>query len=148
MATQGNPLIAQGTLNRIKGSVQVTANPALNVTAPYLGKDGISLALEGEATTFIQTMTGAVTSGEPYMMVTVTVELLKTQGLAAQYKSQMENNSVIGDIVVQPDTITLPSYPIINCAIESVADMPMNGSDAAFRVRLRGYYVINNSLWA
>lgn len=142
-----NPLIAQGTLNRIRGSVVVAAISALNVTAPFLGKEGISLALEGESTTFIQTMTGAVTSGEPYMMTSVTIALLKTQGLAAQYKAQMENLSTIGDITVYPDSSSLPSYAIINCAIESVREMKFNGEDAGFMVTIKGYYIVNNSLF-
>lgn len=142
-----NPLIAQGTLNRIRGSVVVANIAALNVTAPFLGKEGIGLALEGESTTFIPTMTGAVTSGEPYMMASVTIALLKTQSLAAQYKKQMENLSTIGDITVHPDASTLPTYTIVNCAIESVREMKFSGEDAGFIVTIKGYYVTNNALF-
>ena len=85
-----NPLVAQGTLNRILGSVVWPSFSALNVTSSFLGKQGIRLALEGESTLFIPTMTGAVTSPEPYMMIGLTINLLKTQSLAAQYKSQLK----------------------------------------------------------
>ena len=146
--TTGNPLIAQGVLNRIRGAVAITSLPALNVTASYLGKEGITLALDGEATTFISTLTGQVQSGEPYMPVVITVHLLKTQGLAAQYKSQMESTTFLGDINITPDATTLPQYTISNCAIAGVAPMVINGMETDMAVTIKGFYVINNSLWA
>jgi len=146
--TTGNPLIAQGTLNRIRGALSVTNIPALNVTASYLGKEGISLALDGEATTFIPTLTGQVQSGEPFMAVVITVHLLKTQGLAAQYKSQMESTTFLGDINITPDATTLPQYTITNCAIAGVSAMAMNGMESDMTVTIKGYYVINNALWS
>lgn len=142
-----NPLISQGTLNRLRGSITVTNLPNLNVTASYLGEEGIGLALEGESTTFINTMTGAVTSPEPYMLCSVTVGMLRTQGLANQYKSQMELLSTIGPITVYPDASTLASYPLTNCAIESVKEMKFAGKDPYFMVTLKGYYNINSSLF-
>lgn len=145
MAT--NPLVAQGTLNRLRGSVVVPNFPELNVTAPYLGEAGIGLALEGVTTTFINTMTGAVTSPEPYMIAAVTINLLRTQQLSDLYKGQMEADARIGDITVRPDAATLSQYPFTNCAIESVAPLQINGKDAGFVLTLKGYYNINNNLW-
>lgn len=142
-----NPLVAQGTINRLKGSITVTDNPALNVTAPFLGKRMIGLRLEGQASVPIGTATGIVQSPEPYMMATVTVNMLKTQNLSAQYKARMESNSVIGDIVVQPDTSTLPTYQIVNCSITSVEELSFAGEDAGYVVTLTGAYNINSSLW-
>jgi hypothetical protein len=145
MAT--NPLIAQGTLNRLRGSVTWTDFPTLNVTAPYLNKAGISLALEGEATTFIPSMTGAVTSPEPYQMIMLTCNILKTNGLAALYQAQMQNSTLLGNGTVKTDTASLPSFPLINCAIEGVRELPLNGEDAGFAVTIRGYWIVNNALW-
>lgn len=142
-----NPLVDQGTLNRIKGSIVWQNFPALNVTAPFLNREGIRLALDGDATRFLPTMTGAVTSPEPYQMVTLTINLLKTQGLASQYKSQMETQTVLGDCVVRPDTVALPPYDLINCALESVRELVFSGEDAGFSVTVRGYYSINSSLF-
>lgn len=142
-----NPLIQQGTLNRLRASVVWPGYPALNVTASYLGKDGISLALDGQSTTFINTMVGAVTSPEPYQMITLSINLLKTQGLAGQYKSQMESNALLGNGVVRPDTTALPSYDIVNCAIENVRELKFSGEDAGFMVTVRGYYIVNSDLW-
>jgi hypothetical protein len=144
----GNPLIDQGTLNRIIASVSWTSFPSLNVTAPFLNKAAIRLALDGESTLFLPTLTGAVTSPEPYMMITATINLLKTQGLAAQYKAQMELQSKIGDGVVRPDTTILPPYDIVNCAIQTVREMDYGGGDAGWAVTVRGYYNINSSLFS
>ena len=142
-----NPLISQGTLNRLRASVVVNDFPSLNVTAPYLGEEGITLALEGDTVTFIPTLTGAVTSPEPYQKVTVTIHLLKTQGLAGQYKSQMESLALIGAIVVRPDAKSLPPYDLINCAIQGVTELKLNGKDAGWTARLGGYYLVNQDLY-
>lgn len=142
-----NPLIAQGTLNRLRGSVVWEGFPALNVTAPFLGKEGIRLALEGEATTFINTMTGAVTSPEPYMTVSMTLNLLKTQQLGNLYKAQMEVSSLLGAGTVRSDSAILSPYSLINCSIQSVRELDFSGADAGYVVNVKGYYNINQALW-
>src|ERR1700742_4394296 len=96
----GNPLVDQGVLNRVRGSVVWSGFPALNVTAPYLGKDGIGIAFEGDGSattgTMTGTMTGVVQSLEPYVMVTLKIGLLRTQPLADAYKKQWELNALLG----------------------------------------------------
>jgi hypothetical protein len=143
-----NPLIAQGTLNRLRGSVVWSGFPTLNVTAPYLSKEGIRLALDGEATVFLPTITGAVTSPEPYQMITLTMNILKSNGLAAQYQAQMQNTCLLGNGIVYTDTSALPTFPIVNCAIEGVREMSFSGEDPTFAVLIRGYYIVNNALWS
>jgi hypothetical protein len=142
-----NPNIPQGNLNRLIASVVWNDFPALNVTPSFLGKAGISLAFDGMATTFIPTMTGAVTSGEPYQLTTITINLLKTQGLAQQYEAQRQSLSTIGNCVVRPDTTTLGPYDIINCGIENVRELSFSGEDAAYAVTVRGYILLNSQAW-
>lgn len=148
VAAASNPQIAQGTLNRLRGSVVVVSNSSLNVTGPYLGRAGISIAFEGETTTMIPTMTGLVTSPMPYQMVTVTINLLKTQSLASLWEYQRQGNSVIGDITITTDTSALPNYIINNCAIDNVRELSFAGEDAGYVVTVKGYYQINNTLWS
>lgn len=147
----GNPLIPQGTLNRLKASIVWPAFPQLNVTASFLGRMGIRLSLDGESTLFIPTMTGAVTSPEPYMMITATVHLLKTQQLANLYKAQMELSALIGDGTIFPDVPlganAISTYSITNCAIQAVREVSFSGDDADWAVSIRGYYLVNSSLW-
>ena len=142
-----NPQIAQGTLNRLRGSVVIPDYPALQVTAPFLGRAGISISFDGETTTMIPTMTGSITSPMPYQMITVTIALLKTQSLAAVWETQRQDNSVIGDVTVTTDTTSLPSYTFNNCAIDNVRELTFSGEDASYVVTLKGYYQINNTLW-
>lgn len=142
-----NPLVSQGTLNRLRASVIWPAFPALNVTAPYLGKEGIRLALEGEATTFINTMTGAVTSPEPYMMLGLTINLIKAQSLSDAYKAQMELSALLSDGTVRPDATPLSPYQIVNASIQSVRELNFSGDDAGYVVTIKGYYNINSALW-
>lgn len=141
------PLVAQGTLNRLLGSVAFVDAPELNVTASYLGEEGIGLGLEGETTTFINTMTGAITSPEPYQRANITLHLLRTQPLADAFKQRMESNAIVGDLTVYTDSTTLSTYPITNCAIESVGALRINGKDAGFVVSIKGYYNVNSALW-
>jgi hypothetical protein len=143
----GNPLVSLGTLNRLRGSVVVNAIAALNVTAPFLGKDGISLALDGNTTSYIDVMVGSVTSPEPYQRASVTINLLRTQFLAGAYKARIELNSLIGDVTVYPDSTQFPTYQFSNCSIMSVAEVRMNGTDPGYRIQLGGIYAINSALW-
>lgn len=145
MAT--NPLIPQGVLNRLRANVVWNAFPSLNVTASFLAKAGISLGLEGESVAYIPTLTGAVTSPEPYMNITMVMALLKSQSLSNSYKSQLESNALLGNCVVYPDTTTLGPYQLTNCSIKSIGEQSFAGEEAAYMVRIGGYYLINSDVW-
>lgn len=145
----GNPLQDLGSLNRIKASVVWTNFPALNVTAPFLGKGGITVALEGESSTQHGTMTGVVQSPEPYLPISVVIHLLKTQNLAELYKAQMEDNCVIGPGTVWPDVQSggISSYQLNNMSIQSTPSLDFSGASPDYIVNLKGFYVVNNSLF-
>jgi hypothetical protein len=142
-----NPLIDQGTLNRLIASVVIPAFPELNVTPAFLGKEAIRVVPQGEATDYIDTQTGAVRSPNPYIRVGISIHLLKTQFLSGLYKEQMEADSAIGDITVRPDTRAFPPYQFFNCSIQNVGEINMDGTDPGYRITLMGYYNINNALW-
>jgi len=144
-----NPLISQGSLNRLIAAVQWNDPDmdSFNITASYLGKDGIRLALDGIATTFINTMTGAVTSPEPYQSVSLTIALLKSQPIAKAYKNRVESNALMGACTIYPDSGVLPVYVLQNCALESLREMSYNGEDAGWVISVKGYYEINAFMW-
>lgn len=142
-----NPLIAQGTLSRIRGSISWNNFSTLNITAPYLSKEGIRMSLQGETTQYFPTMTGAVTSQEPYMMCEVTAFLLKSQSLANIYKNQMETNSLLGDGTVRPDATTLGPYQIVNASIKTIHELDFSGQGPGFAIVFGAYYLINSSLF-
>lgn len=143
-----NPLIDLGQLNRLKTAMLVRNFPELNVTASYLGEEGIGLRLNGPVTTRVPAMTGSVPSPEPYVPIVVTVNLLKSQPLSALYQAQMLVTTVIGDLVVRPDVARgLGPYYLSNCSIDDVAELQFNGKVAGYAVSIGGNWNINNTLW-
>jgi hypothetical protein len=143
-----NPMVAQGVLNRVKASIVWTLFPQLNITAPFLGRDGISLAPDGAVTTFLETMTGTILSKEVYQKMTLTMHLLKPQPLADLYKQQIETDAYMGDCTVRPDVTTgIGVWQLSNCSIQNYRDLAFSGRDEGFIVSVGGYYNINSSLF-
>jgi hypothetical protein len=143
-----NPQIQQGTLNRLLASVVYANFTNLNVTSGYLSREAISLAFDGDTSMLIPTLTGAVTSPEPYIFGTVTMHLLRTQALGNAYKTQIETNTTLGSVTVYPDTQVLSPFQLNNCVLMSVQETAFDGNQAGLVVRLRGVYSINSSLFA
>lgn len=142
-----NQLVPQGFLNRVRGAVSVTDVPALNVTASYLGKDGISMRPDGPATDILPTMTGTVGSQVPYQQVTLTVHMLRTQGLAASYQQRFATDTALGEVVVTPDATTFGNFTLLNCYLINFNEMPLNGMDAGYVVTISGYLITNDNMW-
>jgi hypothetical protein len=143
-------MVNQGVLSRASASVTWLSFPALNVIPQNLGKEGIRLALEGNATDYFPTMTGAVPSPTPYMIATLTINLLKTQTFANQYKLQMEQNTLLGQATIMPDIIQpngISTYLLYNCVLESVREMNFSGEDPLWVVTSKGYYLVNSNLF-
>lgn len=142
------PLVQQGTLNRLRASVIVTGFTNLNVTSSYLGRAGIGLTFTGDATLMIDTMTGMVTSPEPYLAVDVVVHLLRTQNLGLLWRQQMESvGSVLGNVNVVPDSSVWTTYNFVNAAITAVNPGPQSGTDPTYMVTLRATYPVNTQLF-
>ena len=145
-----NPQVPQGTLNRLRASITLTSFPNLNITASYLGREGISLTFDGVVTTPIDSMTGIVPSPEPYQRITVSAHLLKSQALANAYKAQIELNSLLGDVTVRPDVAIgtgIGAYQLSNCYINTVNALKFDGTDAGWIIMIGGIYLINSALW-
>jgi hypothetical protein len=142
-----SPLVAQGTLNRLRGSIVCNNNANLNVTPSFLTKEGIRLSFSGETVTYIPTMTGAVTSSEIYLIAEITAHLNKAQALANIYKQTMENNSLIGDVTVRSDSAALGIYNIANASIGAVRELDFSGDSAQFVIVIKGYYLVNSVLF-
>jgi len=144
-------VVPQGTLNRLVASVNFIENPSLNVTPPFLGRRAIRFTPDGDITTFIGTMTGMVTSPEPYLGVTFAMSLIRTQPFAAAWQAQWILSSLLGDAVIRPDVSPsqggISPFPLSNCGILRLADMGFDGEDPIMLVTCRGTYLVNNSLW-
>lgn len=142
-----NPLIQQGTLNRLRTSVVLPNFTNLNVTAGYMGKSMARLAFEGDFGELIPTATGGVTSPEPYVMASLTIALLRTQALASQWLSQVGLLSVVGPVTSYSDTTAWDPITLDQCIVRGLDPGAYDGTDPIVRVTLRGIYYINNSLW-
>src|SRR5262245_3734845 len=131
-----DPRIPQGSLNKLKASVIWANHPQLNITPSFLGPDGIALGFEGDAAIQLPSMTGTVPSPEPYQMLSLTINLLRTQYLAELYKQRMEFDARIGDGTVRPDVSTgtggIGLYQITNAVILGVNPLSFAGRDAGF----------------
>lgn len=143
-----NPLVNLGNLNRLLSSVSWVNYSALNVTASFLGREGIKLSFEGEATRTLPQMVGTVLSPEPYQPISLSINLLKTQFLAQQYEAQLNSNSALGPGTVRTDSVTLGPYDLYNCAIANVRELSFAGEDAGYMVTITGYVPRNSGLWA
>lgn len=145
MAT--NPLIPQGTLNRVRCSIIVPNYPGLNITAPYMGRNFATISFDGDFTKLIGTGTGAVVSPEPYVEASIVVGILRTQALAASWRSQWEDTGNIGSVDVHSDTAAFPKFTISTAVIQHFDPNAFDGEDPVSRLTLRGIYYINNALW-
>jgi hypothetical protein len=143
-----NPLVPQGVINRLRGSVVYANNQTLNITASYLAREAISISFEGDAGVLLPTLTGGVTSPEPYQMANVVIHMLKSQSLSSVYKTQFETNTSVGDVRIITDSSTLSDYQLYNCVLKGVSDLSFDGTTPLFQVTLTGIYYTNNSLWS
>lgn len=146
MAT--NPLVQQGTLNRLRCSVVVPNESTLNVTSSYMGASFASVSFSEPFADLIGTATGAVTSPEPYVFGTITVGVLKTQALAGAWVAQAQTESAIGQVTIYPDSASYPPVTLDNCVIQSIEPAAFDGKDPVVRVTIRGVYYLNSSLWS
>jgi len=143
MSGSSNPTVAQGVLQRLRASFVPSAFPFLAVTSPFLGKEGIQLSFRGDVTVQLDTMTGVVRSPEPYLGITVTLHLLKTQGFAEMWRAQMELNSLLGQATLRPDAATMTPYNFHECSILGIGDQAFNGSSYDYPIRIGGMYQVN-----
>ncbi|HXS13676.1 MAG TPA: hypothetical protein VN734_13290 [Acidobacteriaceae bacterium] len=146
-----NQAINLGVINRLAASVTVSSNLLLTVTPPFLTKQGIRLAPDGDATKFIEVMTGVVPSPEPYIMMTARIGVVKTMPLAAAYQTQFLTNTLLGNVTIRPDVSRgsggLQPFVLNNAALMSMPDMDFSGENAEFVVSIRGSWYINSALW-
>jgi hypothetical protein len=148
----GNLNVAQGVLNRVKASVVfMNAGTLFTINSYLLGREGIRLTLEGNATDYFPTMTGAVPSPAPFQIATLTIALIKSQPASYLVKGQFQDTTLLGNITVYPDVISsdndgnavLDNYLLHNCVLESVNAMSFAGEEPTWVVTIKGYYEVN-----
>lgn len=143
----GNPLVPQGTLNRVRTAIVFSNYPALNITAPYMGASFAQLSFAGQYGLALPTGTGVVTSNEPYVMANVTVGLLKSQALAQEWLSQVQLNCAIGPVTTYGDSATIPPIYLDNCIVTDWEPSAYDGKDPVIRLTIHGVFYTNSSMW-
>lgn len=142
-----NPMIKPGVLNRVRASAKFTDYPQLNVSASYLAKEGVEITFQGNIVEPLPAMTGVVQSPQPYVLAQAKIHLLRSQALAAQYKTQIELDAILGDVRLYTDSSTFGEFDMVNTAITSVGDMTFAGGDPGVVITLTGTYYVNSSMW-
>ena len=145
MAT--NPNLFPSNLNRIRGSILVPNNAALNITAAFLGKEGIVIAPQSPVVTQMQGLATIVNSEEPYQLVQVTAMVMKSLALSAAYINQIQQSPTVGTITVTPDTSVLPQFTLYNAAIVNWNQISMAGTQPDFAIVFQGQFNTSNDLW-
>jgi hypothetical protein len=148
-----NENVAQGLLNRVAANVIFNQGTLFAISPYYLGREGIRLTLEGNATDYFPTMTGAVPSPAPFQIATLTIALLKSQPQSQQIKQRFEFSTLLGDCTIYPDVNldgdhVLNNYVLHNCVLESVNAMSFAGEEPTWVVTIKGYYEVNSDMFS
>lgn len=146
MAT--NPLITQGTLNRVRASVVVPSYSSLNIISSFMGKGFVTVTFDGNFSELIATGTGGVSSPEPYIFCNVEVDLLRSQSLASDWLTQGQATSNLGDVHIHSDTSAFDAVQISETQIINIDPGAFDGMNPVVRLHLRGIFYINNNLWS
>lgn len=142
-----SPRIPQGTLNRAAAAVTFPNFQSLSISAPYLGADGISVNMDpvGEA---IDTMTGVVTSPKLFTHVSLEIDLLKTNGFAQQWMTQIQSvTSVLENALVHFDTPALEPLELFGVIVRVIDFGKTNGTNPTAKLSISGSAYVNQSLW-
>lgn len=138
---------SQGMLNRLRGSIIVPSNSALNVTSDFLTPDGIEIRPDGNMTDFLDTMTGRVSSQASKQTINITINLVRSHSLATAYHNQILKDTALGEVSIISDSSAMPRRTIRNCHIVSRPQEILNGTQVKWSIMLSGYEVINSDLW-
>lgn len=148
MSNAYNPIAQQGILNRVATHIVITSFPELNVNAGFMAKAQVDVTFEGDMTDQIDTATGIVVSGIPFVKASMTFALLRSQPLAALWLAQTQLSTNLGTVNVYGDAPgILPAITITNASIMTQRAGAFNGEDPAYNVTVRGTFYINNELW-
>src|ERR1700734_2786382 len=135
-ASLSSPQVPQGVINLARINLLVPTFPQLSVSAPLMGRGGLSFSRGGPATTFIPHLTGRVRSPEPFQPVTITLHLNKAQNLAARWEAQLQISSLIGGVNLYTDARMLPSYQFIEAGIDNIGEIESNGKSTEYMVTI------------
>jgi hypothetical protein len=112
-----------------------------------MGKSFAKLDFEGNFVEQIETGTGAVRSPEPFVMATLTVSILRTQGLSAAWLAQAQDDGYIGLVNAHGDSSVFPVVSLNETVIRHIDPGAYDGTDPIVRLVLRGTFYVNGAMW-
>ncbi|CAI1600418.1 hypothetical protein [Serratia fonticola] len=142
-----NPLVPQGVFNKVRASIKFEEFPELNITASYLTQDGIDMSFQGDAGVLLPTMTGGASSPNPYQMLSIRINLVRSQSMAQLFKNQIEKNTFLGNAKVYSDTSALGDFSIRSATLQTVSDVNFAGRDPGYVILMYGIYDTNSDMW-
>lgn len=142
-----NPLLNLGQLNRVRASIVFPSVTAINITSSQMGKRFVSLTFDEDFATQIQEGVGIITSQEPYVMATVTTDVLRTLPLAQAIIAQVEANSYVGTVKIHSDTSAFPVRTVHSASIMKADPGAYDGVSGVLALVIRGIFYPNNDLW-
>lgn len=145
-----NPIVNQGTLNRLVTSIVFPSFPALTITPPFMMREAIDLDWEGNMTASLDSLTGVVQSPELYVKGRFTVHLIKAQPFSQLWKTQIEQSTLLGNATIYPDVPVgqgLSPWILSNVAVTGTGRNALTGSDAGYVVNFSGIYYVNSALF-
>ncbi|MHA1063415.1 hypothetical protein ACR9GP_05835 [Enterobacter ludwigii] len=141
-----NPRIPQGVINRVRASIDFPDYPALRISASFLTPEGISVS-NGQLGEPIPSMTGVVSSPQPYTQMTITAHLQRSQSLAQLFRNQIEKNTFLNTAKLYSDSSVLGDFTLNDVQITGLDGLNMNGKNADFAVQFTGTWYINEDMW-
>jgi hypothetical protein len=143
-----NQLLQLGQINRLRTSIRFANFSQLNITPPFLCKNGIRFTQSGEGVVHIPVMIGTVPSEEPFIMVDIMADLVMTLPLAGAFQAQQQQDSFLGPCTVRPPTQTgLGQYNLLNVTIVNPREQDFSGTSASYPLLLRGYLPLNSAMY-
>jgi hypothetical protein len=142
--------VAQGTINRLRGSLTFPGLTGMNITASYLGTKMIQMTMTGDSAMLLLTSTGAAKSPEPYREVELEVNLITSQALAFAWQQQELTNSLISGGATLRTAATSPGvslYTFDTVIIRGIRNLSTDGKSVDYMLRFGCLWYINSTLW-
>ena len=146
MAT--NPMPNLGNLNRVRASVTFPGFTSLNITSSQMGKRFVSVVFDEDFVTQIQQGVGIINSPEPYVMSTITCDIMRTLPLAQAFISQIQDTAVLGTVKVYSDTSAFIPPTIYNASVIKADPNAFDGTQGVLALTIRGIFYPNSNLWS
>ncbi len=145
MAT--NPIIIPGNLNSIRVSATFPSNSKLNIALGYFSKTQIHSILSDFAKS-LPTQLGHVISEEPYSIAEFDFHVVRTLPLANAWKTQWETSSILGSMIVRPDTSVMSDFQLTSAMLKGASGLDFSGVSAEIILKIVGIYYINSDLFS